>query len=304
MRAACLALVWALVGPSAAATPSEATGSRPAEAIETDRAAARAEVQDLERRVRSLSEQSASRRTMLGKRLRALYKLTEGGYLRLLVGGTGGTEQSGDEAMRDAAVRRLLRRDLAELAAVKDEMRQLDLDQQRREKALAEALRLSAEPLPDTSAFGHRRGSLTRPLPGFLGLGFGPYHALASDGKETAIELNRRGVEMRSRVGQEVRAAAAGIVRWVGPVAGMELGVILDHGEGYATVTARLRSIQPGVAVDQQLPEGARLGEAASATVYFELAQGGTPLNPIQWLTPPASASVATAPTAVAGPLR
>jgi len=295
--------VTATVTATASATPSEGLAPRPPEAVEIDRLAAKAEVQDLERRMRALGEQSTSRRAQLTKRLRALYKLTEGGYLRLLVV-TGQPETRGDEAFRDASVRRLLQRDLAELEAVKEESKQLEADQQRRQVALADALRLSAEPVADQTAFGRRRGNLTRPLPGFVALGFGPYRALNSDGKESAIELNRRGVEMRSRVGQDVRAAAPGVVRWVGPVAGMDLGVIIDHGEGYATVTARLRSTLAGISVGEQVPEGARLGEAAGSSVYFELAQAGTPLNPIQWLTPPTPIASPSATTTVAGSLR
>ena len=65
---------------------SVAFAGRPPEAIDADRVNAEAEVKDLERRSHALQDQANERRTEVKRRLRALYKLSNGGYLRLVAG--------------------------------------------------------------------------------------------------------------------------------------------------------------------------------------------------------------------------
>ena len=79
-----------------------------------------------------------------------------------------------------------------------------------------------------------------------------------------------------------MRAIAAGQVRWVGEVPGFGRGLAIDHGDGYLTLTARLASTR--LAPGELLAEGAPVGEAAGPTIYIELAQDGTPIDPAPWL--------------------
>ena len=71
-------------------------------------------------------------------------------------------------------------------------------------------------------------------------------------------------------------------MRWVGDVPGLGRGVALDHGDGYVTLTAHLGPLR--CAVGDEVGDGDVLADAEGSTVYFELAQAGTPIDPTHWL--------------------
>jgi septal ring factor EnvC (AmiA/AmiB activator) len=79
-----------------------------------------------------------------------------------------------------------------------------------------------------------------------------------------------------------VRATAAGRVRFVGDLPGLGRGVAVDHGQGYVSLYGHLGAIR--CAVGDEVGDADVLAEAAGASVYFELAQGGTPMDPTSWL--------------------
>lgn len=264
------ALLLVLVGGVAVA-------GRPPEAVDADRVAAEAEVHDLERRARALEEQAAERRDRLKRRLRALYKLSNGGWLRV-VAGAGSVEELD---ARRAALGRVVARDLDELRAVREEERELDAEQARRKEALARALDFGAQvALADVAAatgLQRRQGALARPVPGAIAVGFGVR-------REGAMQVVRRGVELRSRPGELVRAVAGGRVRFVGDVPGLGRGVAIDHGDGYVTLLARLGTVR--CVVDDVVGDGDFVAEAAGDSVYLELAQSGTAIDPTHWIAP------------------
>jgi septal ring factor EnvC (AmiA/AmiB activator) len=265
-----------LVAGVAGATPS-AFGGRPPEAVDADRANAEAEVHDLERRERALQDQQAARRQRLKQRLRALYKLSNGGYLRLVIG----AESVDQLDARRSAAGRVVARDLEELAAVRAEERELDVEQARRKEALAHALDFGAQvalaDVAEASGLQLRQGRLPRPVPGAVVASFGPHKD-----PQTGLMLARRGVEMRSRAGEPVRAIAAGRVRFVGDMPGLGRGVAIDHGGGYVTLTAQLGELR--CAVGDEVGDGDVVALAGGTTVYFELAQASTPIDPTRWL--------------------
>jgi septal ring factor EnvC (AmiA/AmiB activator) len=264
----CIAAIFAL--PAAGAGTE---GDRPREALLADRASAEAELRDLERRSRALGEQAAERRERLKQRLRALYKLSSGGSLRLLFA------DSAQLAARHDAVRRILARDLDELGAVREEARDVDAEQARRQEALSHAVTLSDElaKLGDRAATTARLGQLVRPVPGPILHSFGRY-------LDRGVEVARRGAELQSQPGQPVRASAAARVAWVGEAPGVGPAVALEHGGGWMTLYGRLHA---SVGVGETVPEGGTLGRALATTVYFELAQDGTPLDPAPWMQRP-----------------
>ncbi len=261
----------------ASAAASSAFGGRPPEAVDADRGNAEAEVHDLERRERALQDQQADRRQRLKQRLRALYKLANGGYVRLVVGAD--TVEQLDA--RRAAAGRVVARDLAELAAVRAEERDLDVEQARRKEALARALDFGAQvalaEVAEPSSLQRRQGQLPRPVMGPIVAGFGPHKD-----PQTGLMLARRGVEMRSHAGELVRAIASGRVRFVGEVPGLGRGVAIDHGGGYVTVTAELGELR--CAVGDEVGDGDVIALAGKGNVYFELAQQATPIDPTRWL--------------------
>jgi septal ring factor EnvC (AmiA/AmiB activator) len=250
---------------------SAARADRPPEAIDAERVAAEAEVRDLERRAHSLDEQAAERRDRLRRRLRALYKLSSGGMLRLLAG----SDSTASLVARESAVRRVVARDLDELRAVSEESRAAGEDLAR---AHTLAVPTTQSPSQAPTGLAERKGRLLRPVQGAVVSGFGVY-------KDGEVMLARRGVEMRAGAGETVRAIAGGEVKWVGEVAGFGTGVAVDHGDGWITLSARLRASR--VTVGEPVGDGQPIGEAAGPTVYFELSQGGTPLNPFGWLLLP-----------------
>ena len=235
--------------------------------------------QDLERRARALEEQARrSGATELKRRLRALYKLSHGGYLRLLAGaatvaeldqrritarprdrarsrGAGGGARGGARARRRAGAPRGKRWPSRSTPARRS--RPLEV-------AAAAGLRLD-------------EGRLERPVAGPIVGGYG-VHVAATLG----IPVARRGVELHSRSGEPVRAIASGRVRFVGEVPGLGRGVTLDHGDGYVSLLAHLGAIH--CAVGDEVDDGETLAEAAGSSVYLELTQAGTPLDPTRWL--------------------
>jgi murein DD-endopeptidase MepM/ murein hydrolase activator NlpD len=255
-----------------AAAPTAIAG-RPPEALDAEVRAQAAELDYLVRKVDALSSSLVERRTHLRQRLREMYKLSQGGYLRLLLGADSPVELF---SRRDAA-RRILQRDLDELAAVREELAELGglreqlRDGERRAKELAEEARDS---VPTDLA---RKDALYRPVGGAVVEGFGPYLDA-----ETGIELSRDGVELAARAGEPVRAPADGEVRSVGELPGLGLTIVIYHGGGWATLLGRLGST--GVSVGQSVGAGERLAEAAGPTLHFELSQGGAWLDPAAWL--------------------
>jgi septal ring factor EnvC (AmiA/AmiB activator) len=270
-RASSLLLLAVVV----AARGARSDEPRPPEALAADRVAAESELHDLERRARALDEQAAERKARLKQRVRALYKLADGGLLRAAADSDG----SLGVATREAALRRVLARDLVELAALRDESTQLDAEETRRTEALARTLTVEdLSRAPDAPP--RLAGRLKRPVAGAVIGPFGPYRDA-----RLAIELSRRGVELGARAGEPVRAAAAGEVRWVGELPGYGLGLAVDHGGGYVTLIGRLRRIT--VVRGAHVAAGAPVAEAAGPSVYLELAQAGTPFDPAPWLERP-----------------
>ncbi|MBK8481843.1 MAG: peptidoglycan DD-metalloendopeptidase family protein [Proteobacteria bacterium] len=105
------------------------------------------ELGETRRRLMALTQRSAERRLQLAQRLRALYELSAGGQLRLLLE----DQRPGAFLLKSAAVHYLLERDARELALYARERRQLArqqqalAEQQRKQRALSAALRQGQE---------------------------------------------------------------------------------------------------------------------------------------------------------------
>lgn len=84
-----------------------------------------------------------------------------------------------------------------------------------------------------------------------------------------------------------MRAVAAGKVAFSKPFRGFGNLLILDHGDGYYTLYAQasqlLHKVGDVVAAGDKV---ALSGFGGNDTVYFEIRQRGTPLDPLQWLKP------------------
>jgi septal ring factor EnvC (AmiA/AmiB activator) len=250
-----------------------ALAERPPEALEAEQRAQAQELDHLVRKADALSGALVERRAHLRLRLRELYKLSQGGYVRLLLG----AESPADLFARRDAARRILGRDLAELDAVREELAELNGVRERLREGEQRAAELAKEARETVPTGLARKHALYRPVGGPLVARFGPY-----PDPETGVELSRDGVELHTTPGDAVRAAADGEVRTVGELPGLGICVVVDHGDGWSTLLARLAS--PKVRPGQRVHAGERLADAAGATVQLQLMQGGMWLDPAAWL--------------------
>lgn len=115
-------------------------------------------------------------------------------------------------------------------------------------------------------------------------------------GKEYRADLNtwifRDGIKIAAAYGAPVRASADGSVIYAGPFRSYGNVVIMDHGKGFFTIYGFLREIT--VSVGDKVSELGQVGmvgkdtQSSSGTgqsaVYFEIRQGTTAVDPLQWL--------------------
>ena len=126
---------------------------------------------------------------------------------------------------------------------------------------------------------------LIRPVKGRVVGKFGPYTDRVLD-----LPSIRNGVELFARRDEPVRAMADGRVVMVTALPGYEDVVVIDHGGGQYTLTARLWDIS--VEEGQEIEGGDLLGRVASkamddglgSTVYIELRHGEKPVDPSAYL--------------------
>lgn len=217
-----------------------------------------------ERTRAQIAERLAAGERGLRERVRALYKLSAFGDLPLWVD----EDARGEALVRRGAARRVILRDLEERAALRVELAAVDADLARLDAAAARAREAAAVPIPE--------GSLVRPVRGDVVASFGTLRD-----EKTHVRLLRRGVELGARA-PEVVAAATGQVLYAGPVAGLGLAVIVDHGGGLQTITAGLGTT--AMARGDLVAAGAAIGRAAGPRVYFEVRRGGRPVDPFPLL--------------------
>jgi septal ring factor EnvC (AmiA/AmiB activator) len=171
-------------------------------------------------------------------------------------------------ARRRAAARLLLERDHAERTLLTGERAQLA---DARETKMSATTKLPTLVLPD---------AIGRPCKGEIARRFGMYEHERSHAK-----LSRRGLDFETTKSAPAHAPADGIVRYAGPIRGLDYGVILDHGD-YMTIVAKLAELT--IPVGTRVSRGDRLGRAARYRVYLEVrakaAPGGIPIDPLPLL--------------------
>jgi murein DD-endopeptidase MepM/ murein hydrolase activator NlpD len=128
-------------------------------------------------------------------------------------------------------------------------------------------------------------GALTRPVDGSIVGDFGDYQDPVLD-----VPMHRNGIELTAEANDKVFALAPGRVAFVGALPGFERVVVIEHGGGYLSLTARLLGVN--VEEGPELEAGALLGRAGpkaiddglGTTVYVELRHGQRPIDPEPWL--------------------
>ncbi|HZX70135.1 MAG TPA: peptidoglycan DD-metalloendopeptidase family protein [Rhodanobacter sp.] len=96
------------------------------------------------------------------------------------------------------------------------------------------------------------------------------------------------GVLIKATAGSEVHAVARGRVIYAGFLRGYGMLMIINHGNGWMSMYGNNESLLHGVG--DEVEAGEAVGTASAVTgintgVYFELRQGGKPVDPRSWLS-------------------
>jgi septal ring factor EnvC (AmiA/AmiB activator) len=98
----------------------------------------------------------------------------------------------------------------------------------------------------------------------------------------------RKGIFLRAREGEAVRAVAAGRVVYADWMRGLGNLLILDHGEAYLSIYGNNESLlrQPGdsVLAGETVATVGASGGSQESGLYFELRHLGVAFDPLRWL--------------------
>jgi murein DD-endopeptidase MepM/ murein hydrolase activator NlpD len=201
------------------------------------------------------------------RRLAAAYRLLRPQPAGATAGSpTAGSPTAGSSmvARRRAAVRLLLERELAERRLLAGEGAQLHRAAAEKQ---AQAGRVPEIVLP---------AEIGRPARGKIVRRFGTVRHERSN-----ATIARRGIDLEVDAQSPAVAPADGVVRYAGPIRGLDAGVIIDHGS-FLTVIGKLGAVS--VPVGAPVRGGDQLGLAARRRVYLEvrvkLGTGGFPIDP------------------------
>ena len=267
-RASALVIVLALAGGAAAEDREPVSAILPVQPLaaagpldpRAQLAAQLAEEQKtIDKTIATVGDKLADADRVRLERLRAAYRL-----LRAPVRSTATAAERMAAARRRAAARLLVDRDAAERGLLAEEATHL---MSAAARTSADAQKLPTITLPT---------ELAKPVVGTVARKFGTL-----EHERSKAILSRRGIDLEVESRANVTAPADGVVRYAGPIRGLDDGLILDHGDFY-TVIAKLADL--GVPVGAQVHRGDRIGHAARYRVYLEvrvkLGPGGLPIDP------------------------
>jgi len=194
-------------------------------------------------------------------------------------------ERRGQLAAEREEKQRLLARVRGDRAREAAALAELEQAAQALEQTLAE-LGEAPQPmpaLPEGPSFASLRGRLPAPVDAPIGRGFG-----RQVDAQFLTQVFHKGVDFEAGRGTEVRAVAAGVVRFAGWFRGYGRMVILDHGDRFFTVHGHLDELR--VAVGDAVEAGRVLGTVGDTgslsgpRLYFEVREGGRAVDPRDWL--------------------
>lgn len=218
-----------------------------------------------------------------------------------------------EKAVREAAIHDLdsaahnlsgkvgeLLRQQAEAEQREEEQRQAEAERLRRE-AQARAVSLAAQKSAEVARKvpAESKGRLASPMVGGVGLKRGLLWPISGTvtqrfGKTRSREFNTTfesaGLQIRAPHGTQIKAVAAGRVRYADWFQGYGKLVILDHGRGYYSLYAQASDlfVAPGdtVSAGQVIASVGDTGSLVGDSLYFEVRKDGLPQNPLLFLRP------------------
>lgn len=126
------------------------------------------------------------------------------------------------------------------------------------------------------------KGRLAWPVPGKLRVGFG-----TSRHGDLGTLIESHGFDIEADAGTPVHAAASGRVIYANSLRGYGNLMIIDHGSKFYTLYAHVARFTKQVGDTAAAEEViAYSGYEGRDAVYFEIRQGGKPLDPADWLKP------------------
>jgi septal ring factor EnvC (AmiA/AmiB activator) len=188
--------------------------------------------------------------------------------------------QSGEKRkQREIVLARLREKKDVYIAVTRD----LETSAKRLETVIEEQRKSNDSVFADSAPFRDLKGLLPWPVDGRVTLGFGRIK-----NADSHTYTRHRGLDFEAMVGTEIRAIHDATVVYSDWFRGYGKIVILSHGGGYNSVYAHCSEIlvQKGDVVRAGLPV-ALAGETGSLKgpfLYFELREGGKPVDPALWL--------------------
>jgi septal ring factor EnvC (AmiA/AmiB activator) len=178
--------------------------------------------------------------------------------------------------------RRVLDSIAGELRASRREIKVLRADETRLGRLVQEIGRVVATPerTSQKALFSSLRGKLRLPVPGEL---IGRFSA-----PRGAAGTEAKGVFIRAREGEPVRAVAQGRVVYADWMRGFGNLLILDHGENYLSIYANneslLRLVGESVSAGDAVATTGASGGSEETGLYFELRHLGRAFDPLRWV--------------------
>lgn len=152
------------------------------------------------------------------------------------------------------------------------------LERELREKAKKEIT------APAVKGFAAQRGKLPFPVEGRL---------LSTFGRNENPKFNtftiQKGIEIEAPVGAEIKAIYDGRVLYADWFKGYGKILIIDHGEGFYTLSGHASQLLKKAGDEVKAGEVVALvgdtGSLKGPCLYFEIRRQGKPLNPLEWLS-------------------
>ncbi len=137
--------------------------------------------------------------------------------------------------------------------------------------------------IPSARGFGSLRGKLPFPVRGRI---------LSTFGKNENPKFNtftvQKGIEIEASLGAGVRAVHDGRVLYSDWFKGYGKILIIDHGEGYYTLSGHASALLKAVGEEVRTGDVVALvgdtGSLKGPCLYFEIRQRGKPMDPMEWL--------------------
>lgn len=155
-----------------------------------------------------------------------------------------------------------------------------------REAAFARAFQSNWKPSGNRTIYS----SVAPPAPGFSLVSLQGRLSFPVEGRAQVQEVAANaefgpGLQFQVDTSSKPRSVFRGRVVLVGDYGSLGHAVVIDHGDGYSTLTANLEIVQ--VEAGQQLPAGFPLGElrgkGEARELYFELRRGGVAISAAEW---------------------